>query len=128
MTKEFDKGVPGRTPWQVVHAPAAAVQATIGQAAGGAAIRNHLVALQATLAAAVAPADAINVHVRDGGTGAGTIIWSGAIAAIADGMGVLSIQFDPPLRGTANTVLTVEFSAAGPAGSVETVNAQGYAA
>jgi len=115
-----------RTNWTEVHAPALATQATITRAAGAAGVRHYCQKLQATLGAAAMPADAINVHVRDGAAGAGAILWSGALSAPAAGSNVLSASFDPPIMGTAATQMTVEFAAAGPAGSAETVNAQGF--
>lgn len=113
--------------WQLAHAPAAAAQATATQAAGAAGLRNYCTGIQATVSTIAATAQTpINVHIRDGASGAGTIIWTGSLAALGTTTGILAITFPQPIRGTAATAMTVEFSGAGVANSLETIAAQGY--
>lgn len=67
------------------------------KAAGGAGVRTHLRTLTIdndTLSAVT------EVAIRDGA--AGTVLWRGKVQTVA---GNRAIVFDPPLRGTANTLL-----------------------
>lgn len=111
--------------WTAVHAPAAATQATISKAAGGAGVRHIATGITATIACGATAQTPINVYLRDGATGAGAIIWAGAIAAPANGVGVITLT-GLSIVGTANTAMTLEFSAAGVAASVEAVTLTGY--
>lgn len=61
---------------------------------------------------------------RDGASGAGTILWSGAVAAPANGSETIAIPLS--IAGSANTAMTIEFSAAGVAASLEAVSMTGY--
>jgi hypothetical protein len=69
----------------------------------------------------------VTLNLRDGATGAGTVLasWTfvlaGAIAAKDE-----VILCDLNIVGTANTAMTLEFSAAGGANTLESVNLVGY--
>lgn len=88
------------------------------KAAAGAGIRNYLVALQAVNAHATVSTE---IAVRDGASG--TVIWRFWLRANGANVGV--INFDPPLRGSANTLLEVVCITTGTA---TYINAQGYTA
>lgn len=122
--------LPGQ--WSVVHAPAANTQATISKAAGAAGVRHVCTGISATfVAGATAPvAVQVTVNVRDGATGAGTIIWTGVLSLPATaGSSAFPIHLSGlNLVGTAATAMTIEFSAAGGANTVEAVALQGYSA
>jgi hypothetical protein len=112
--------------FNIVHTPVAATQATISQAAGGAGVRNVCTGISASLCTVgTAQAAAVQLNLRDGATGAGTILWSktfscGTTTQINVDLSGLNI------RGTAATAMTLEFSAAGVAASFESVSLSGY--
>lgn len=87
------------------------------KAAAGAGIRNYVTRAQIINGHATQGTD---VQIRDGASG--TVLFRGY--AVAAGGGV-SAKFDPPLRGTANTLIEV---AAGTAGAAVYFNLQGYTA
>ncbi len=63
--------------WSVNHVPAAATLATISRAAGAAGVRHVCTSIDAALVLpAAANQAAITLNLRDGATGAGTILWS----------------------------------------------------
>lgn len=115
--------------WTAVHAPAANTQATASRAAGAAGVRHVCRGLTATLAAgAVAPAAIqVNVVLRDGASGAGTVLWAAAMAlpATAGATAAPLSVMDMWIVGTAATAMTLEFSAAGGANTVEAVTLVG---
>ena len=112
--------------WSINNFPATNTQATVTRAADTSGRRHIVTSLHFSLAGAAAAAAAITqCVVRDGATGAGTILWSGVLAApIADSaeisLGGLSIV------GTANTAMTIEFTAASGAGTQQSVTLTGY--
>jgi len=73
------------------------------KAAGGASVRNYLKTLTIahdTLGAAT------ELAIRDGA--GGTVLWRGKLqTAAVDSTSAASIEFDPPLKGTANTLMEV---------------------
>lgn len=110
--------------WTAFHKPAANTVATISKAAGGAAVRHvckgFMVGLSNNAAAA---SSAVTVQLRDGATGAGTVLWetSMAIPATAFTSQVIAIS-GLYIVGTANTAMTLEFSGAAGANTLENVN------
>lgn len=114
--------------WSVSSSPAAGSQATASKAAGGAGVRHVADCISFSASAATAPvATALSVNLRDGATGAGTVIWTYTTAAAAS-TGELVLPHSIcglAVVGTANTAMTVEFSA-GLANLVEAVNITGY--
>jgi hypothetical protein len=118
--------------WSVTHAPAAATKATITRAAGAAGVCNVCTSIDATL---IIPPTVnqpiISLTLRDGASGAGTILWSRAFgvgaALAAGGQQVVSLS-GLNIPGTEATAMTLEFSAAGEATTVESVSMTGYTA
>jgi hypothetical protein len=99
--------------WSVVHNPAASSQASASIAAEGG-VRHVADCVSFSAGSTTAPAlTALTVNLRDGATGAGTIIWTHeVVVSNATGQNV------PPfstcglnLAGTTNTALTFEWSA-----------------
>lgn len=116
--------------WTVVSFPAANSQATASIAAE-AAVRHVIdcVSFAADAGAAVAAA-AGNVAIRDGATGAGTVIWQIAVAhLVAAAAGIQTIAPHSfcglNLIGTTNTAMTAEINA-GVTGEVQSVSMSGY--
>ena len=112
--------------FQITHTPVAATQATISQAAGAAGVRNVCTGISASLCTVgTAQAAAVQLNLRDGATGAGTILWSktfscGTTTQVNVDLAGLNIY------GSAATAMTLEFSAAGVAASFESVSLSGY--
>jgi hypothetical protein len=92
---------------------------TVTQAAAGAGLRNMLTGLTVSWSGA-APAAGANVQVKDGAT----VIWDAYIGQAGATQGSNDFEFTAPLRGTANTALSVTV-AAGGAGATTKVSAQG---
>lgn len=114
--------------WTINNFPSTATQATASQAAPATAAAGgnqlRLRCLTVTLAAGATAATPLQAVVRDGATGTGTVIWTGALAAPANGSGVI-VKCDQDLRATVGNALTIEFTAAGAAATQEAVSAQG---
>lgn len=117
--------------WSVTHTPAANTQATITRAAGAAGVRHVVTSISARLIAdAGSVSGTVQVNLRDGATGAGTILWSETLKV--GGAGSLTAENAEiklsglSIFGTAATALTLEFSAAGGANTVESVAMTGY--
>lgn len=114
--------------WSAHHVPAANNQATITKAAAGAGTKNVCTWLTVKLVAGASAPTAINVSVSliDGASGGTTYLWRATISlpatAGADNGIALSNLWMP---GTANTAMTLEFSAAGGANTVESVSMGG---
>ena len=115
--------------WSVTHAPAANTQATASKAAGGAGVRHVCTAISATLVAgATAPtATTATLNLRDGATGAVTVLmsWTLGLEATAGKTVTLSLS-GLSIFGTANTAMTLEYSGASGANSLQSVNIVGY--
>jgi hypothetical protein len=106
--------VPGQ--WTVTNNPVAATQATASKSAGAAGVRHVADCITVGLTPIAAQTAPVVFNLRDGATGAGTILWSVALIGQA---GVAQ----PPVTlcglqipGTAATAMTLE-SAAAPAAS-----------
>lgn len=89
------------------------------KAAAGAGVRNYLKSLQISSEALGA---ATEIVIRDGASG--TVLWREKIGT-AGYVNGRTLNFDPPLRGTANTLMEVVTLTASVTGAVF-VNAQGY--
>ena len=109
--------------WAIQHQPGSNVQATISRAAdsGG---RHIATALTATLSGNAA-AGPFTVNLRDGATGAGTILWSSVIGIVGADSKSISLS-NLQIEGTENTAMTLEFDAAGGSNKEETVSLIGY--
>jgi len=118
--------------WSVVSNPAAGTQASASKAA--VASTRHVVdcvSFSATESTTAVTNTDLSINVRDGTTGAGTVIW---VWAVSDNIGTatISTQYVPShsicglnLAGTTNTAMTVEFSA-GLTNLNEVVSFSGY--
>lgn len=115
--------------WYVTHAPAANTQATATKAAGAAGVRHVCTGFTVTLAggAAAPTAALVTVNLRDGATGAGTII-STLTLGLEAVAGKSVVHHVGPLNvfGTAATAMTVETSAAPGANASASVTLYGY--
>jgi hypothetical protein len=106
------------------HAPGAAAQATASQAAAGALLFNHCTGIIASFSAG-ATGGTGTVNLRDGATGAGTVLASFDMSALLN----TSQQFvfgSLDIPGSVNTAMTLEFAAAGAATTLEKVTLIGY--
>jgi hypothetical protein len=110
--------LPGNT-WSYAAASGGIVNTTgvTAKTAAGAGIRNYVTHAQVINGHATVSTD---VQIRDGASG--TVLHRGFAQAAGAGY---TCKFDPPLRGTANTLIEV---ACGTTGSAVYVNLQGYVA
>lgn len=114
--------------WSVTHTPAVNTVATITRAAGGAGIRHVLRSFTATVIGLAAAAEAVlTVNIRDGASGAGTILKSFPLYAPPGGQNGLAMS-DLNIVGSENTAMTIEFTAAGGANTYESVSMSGNSA
>lgn len=110
--------------WSIQHTPAAATQATISKAAV-AGFRHVCKGITATISAGATASGIVNAVLRDGATGAGTILWS-AKMAVPIGVSFAIALSDLNIVGTKGTAMTLEFVGAGAAATEETVAMNGY--
>lgn len=106
------------------HTPSSNTQATITQTAAGSAIKNVCTSISASFASTntTPTAKQVYLYLRDGGSGSGDILWSMALAIPAVAGQVVGVaQSDLWIQGTNNTAMTLEFSEAGGANTVQTV-------
>lgn len=111
--------------WSITNTQASGSQATVSKAAGGGTVRHVATSISACLSGTAVQAPLV-VNLRDGATGAGTVLrsWVLGIATINDAHCI-----DPSglnITGSANTAMTIEFAGAGAATSTATVNLSGY--
>lgn len=109
--------------WSVNHVPAANTQATIGKAAVGDK-RHRCTGITATCYGVAAVAGVL-VNLRDGATGAGTILWTGYLASAAN-LGAQLIVTGLNIVGSVNTAMTLEFAAASGATTFQAVTLTGW--
>lgn len=110
--------------WAIQHTPAAATQATITRAAGGAGVRHVCRSITCSILAVAAQGQII-LNLRDGGTGAGTILWSAQFslsAGTSDRIALTGLN----IVGSANTAMTLEVAAAPAATNFASVALTGY--
>lgn len=88
--------------------------------AAGASVRNYISGLQVM---AEALTNATEFAIRDGA--GGTVLWRTKIPT--GGLASQSVKFDPPLKGTANTLIEIVTLTASGAGAVY-ANLQGFIA
>jgi hypothetical protein len=122
--REAEKG----SRWSVFSNPAVSTQASASIAAE-AAVRHVVdcIAFSAANTTAIGAAQLLVVNLRDGATGAGTVIWTYELfLAVGPGQGV-PVQHicGLNLAGTTNTAMTLEFSAL-VTNLVESVSISGY--
>lgn len=113
--------------WSVLHTPAVSTQATASKTAGAAGVRHVADCVSISAGASTAPtATQLTINLRDGATGAGTILWSteitaGATATNHGNVNVCGLN----LIGSAATAMTLEYGAA-LANEFEAVTLSGY--
>ena len=115
------QSAPSASAWSYAGATGGIVNSVVAvtiKTAAGAAVRNYLKTLQI---ASDALGVATEIAIRDGA--AGTVLWRGKLQTAA--MLTTPIVFDPPLKGTANTLLEVVTLTATVTGGVF-ANAQGF--
>lgn len=100
--------------WSVVSTPGAGVVASAVKAAGAAGMRHVAWGIIVSFGAIAAPvATLLQWNLRDGASGAGTIIASGQVAVPAAAFASIIIPLTAlNIPGTAATAMTLEFSAA----------------
>lgn len=109
------------TVFNLTSAPAAAVVATVTQAAAGAGRRNVCRNIAASVFNAVGLTYAPLV-LRDGATGVGAILWRTDIAKDLEAFAIGDLL----IIGTANTAMTLEFTVSGGGAENQTVALGGY--
>lgn len=113
--------IPGDS-WTVSAHPTTATLASVARAAGnGSNVCDSVVASIACGGTAQTP---ISVYVRDGATGAGAILWAAVLAAPVGGCASVCAT-NLGIVGTPGNAMTIEFSAAGVAASLQAVSASG---
>ena len=124
-------GVAYSTPlstWSVTHNPGANTQAVASKAAGGGTVRHVATGITACVQTNAGIAQAVTVNLRDGATGAGTVMrtWflstenvGGSDAQCTDLSGL-------NMTGSANTAMTIETNAAAGVNTFHTVTLTGY--
>jgi len=120
-------GVAYTTPastWSVIDTDVGATQSTATRAAGGGAVRHVATGITICRGDTAAAAPAL-IHLRDGATGAGTILRSWVIG-VGAGLSQCENVTGLNMTGSANTAMTLEFAAAGAATSTSTVTLTGY--
>lgn len=104
----------------------AATAATTSKGAGGGTVRHVATTVSACFHDSAINTVARIVHLRDGATGAGTVLrtWllSSPVAGEAECINISGLN----MTGSANTAMTLEFSAAPAATASETVGLTGY--
>lgn len=108
--------------WTVVHAPATNVQATATKSAGAAGVKHVCYGIVASISgAAAAAAAAVGVQVLDGAS----VVFSATLAAPANQAAQIQLT-GLSIIGTAATSMTIQFVAAGGAGTFEAVTLIGF--
>lgn len=115
--------------WAVSHAPAAAVQATASKAAE-VGLRHVATAISfSVITTTTAPTTAtLTVTLRDGATGAGTVlmVWRVRVSAAMTDINVAQVTLGGlNVAGSVNTAMTLEFDA-GDINTLEDVSLTGY--
>lgn len=110
--------------WTALSAPAAATRASASIAAAGAGIRRVLDSILVSVSCAAAQAET-ELQIRDGATGAGTVIWQAGIILPINGTAIIALS-DLGIIGSANTAMTLEFVAAPAATNFQRCNMSGY--
>jgi hypothetical protein len=117
--------------WSVEHRPAVNTVASAQRAAAGAGARNVCTSLAVSLTGGAAAPAAVSVEVviRDGAAGAGTIIWGNRLSlpAVAGEHDRITMD-DLWIEGSPNTAMTAEFLAAPGANAFATAAMSGEVA
>jgi hypothetical protein len=120
-------GVAYSTPlstWSVTNSANAGTPSA-SKAAGGGTVRHVATGISICVGAAGTAQPVVQVNLRDGATGAGTIIRSWQLAAPANDNACSDLS-GLNMTGSANTAMTIEFAAATAAATQASVNLTGY--
>lgn len=111
--------------WSVIDTDVGATQATASRASGGGTVRHVATGVTICRGDTVAAVPAL-IHLRDGATGAGTILrsWVIGVSAVNESRCIDLTGLN--MTGSAATAMTLEFAAAGSATSTSTVTLTGY--
>lgn len=112
--------------WAQNNTPAAAAQATTTKAAGAAGVRHVCTGISFGFNAVNVEAGTFLINLRDGATGAGTILQSWRVGPFAAGGSMIHSIADLNIPGSAATAMTMEFAVAPAAGNFEFVDLHGY--
>jgi len=112
------------TEWAVIGMPVGNTQAVAVRAAA-ASLRHVATGISATISAGVTAAGQLDVVLRDGATGVGPIVWAQTLRCPASDIRGI-VQSGLKIPGSTNTAMTLEFSAAGGAGTLERVSLSGF--
>ena len=112
--------------WAVTNTPAAAAQATVTQAAGAASVYNVCTSITAVITTSGTAQTILQVNLRGGTTGAGTILWSASVVLTTNQVFTIALSGLNIFGTAAAQAMTLEFSAAGVAASVQSVSMTGY--
>jgi len=110
--------------WSVTNSANAGTPSA-SKALGGGTVRHVATCVSVSVAAAGTAQPAVQVNLRDGATGAGTIIRSWQLAAPANDSASVDLC-GLNISGSANTAMTIEFAAATAAATQASVNLSGY--
>jgi hypothetical protein len=111
--------------FSLFNAPAAATQATVSQAAGAAGVINVATNISFCISTVGTAQTVLSINLRNGATGAGTVLWTKQFILPVNSTLSENIPL-PDIQGSAATAMTLEFSGAGVAASVQSVSLQGY--
>lgn len=111
--------------WSVTHTPAAAAQATASKAAGTGSVRHVCTSISAVIATVGTLQGPIQINLRDGASGAGTILWSQTVQLPVNGLAVIQLS-GLNIVGSAATAMTLETSAAPVVGATASVSMTGH--
>lgn len=112
--------------WFVIDTDAGATQTTATKAAGGGTVRHVATNIHICYNDTAAATGSALVHLRDGATGAGTIIKTWIIGIPVAGDSKCIDLSGMNRTGTANTAMTLEFAAAQAATATTSVTLEGY--
>jgi hypothetical protein len=110
--------------WSITNAANAGTPSA-SKASGGGSVRHVATCVSVSVAAAGTAQPAVQVNLRDGATGAGTIVRSWQFAAPANDSANIDLC-GLNITGTAATAMTIEFAAATAAATQASVNLSGY--
>jgi hypothetical protein len=112
--------------WAITQTPAAATQATVSKAAGAAGVKHFATSVSGAVSTVgTAQTAALVFNLRDGATGAGTVLWSLQVSLPVNTtwsffLGGLNVA------GSAATAMTLETVAAPAAAAFASVSLTGY--
>lgn len=111
--------------WSVVSQPAATTAASASRAAAAAGVKHVAVSATVCISAVAAQPDII-FNLRDGATGAGTILWTVRLASPTIGSSLCVTSPRLNIIGSAATAMTLESAAAPAATNFATATLAGY--